>query len=179
MSTAESRPVSEPLVAIVMGVSGSGKSSVGEALAEHFGAEFVEGDQLHPKANVEKMAHGHPLNDDDRWPWLDKIGERLRDAADNHRSVIVSCSALKKAYRDRLRAAAGDGLIFIHLAGAYDLLDRRMKARPHHFMPASLLKSQFDTLEDPAGEEGAVVVSVEGSREEVVARAIAALEALR
>lgn len=178
MSTAESRPVSKPLVAVIMGVSGSGKSSVGKRLASRFDAEFVEGDDLHPKANVEKMARGHPLNDDDRRPWLDKIGETLKAASGEGRSVIVSCSALKKAYRDRLRAAAGDGLIFIHLAGDYDLLDRRMKARSDHFMPASLLESQFDTLEDPAGEEGVVVVSVEGTRDEVVARAIEKLEAL-
>lgn len=178
MSTAESPPVSKPLVAVVMGVSGSGKTSVGKRIAERFGAEFVEGDELHPTANVEKMAHGHPLTDDDRWPWLDRIGERLKEAVGKRRSVVVSCSALKKAYRDRLRSAAGRDLIFVHLAGDYDLLEARMKARPHHFMPASLLKSQFDALEDPAQEEGVVVVSVEGTRDEVVARAIGKLEAL-
>ncbi len=134
---------------VVMGVSGSGKSTVGEALAARLGLPFVEGDALHPKANVEKMSAGIPLDDDDRWPWLDVIGRRLAEAEGG---LVVSCSALRRAYRDRLRAAAGGPLHFIFLDGDFSRIHAQMRARSGHFMQASMLESQMATLESPVGE---------------------------
>ncbi len=133
---------------VVMGVSGSGKTSVGAALADRLQLPFVEGDSLHPQSNVARMSAGIPLTDADRWPWLDRIGERLAQAPGG---VVISCSALKKAYRVRLRAAAAP-LYFIFLDGAFDVLSTRMASRKGHFMPASLLESQLTTLEMPVGE---------------------------
>ena len=133
---------------VVMGVSGSGKTSVGSALADRLRLPFVEGDSLHPQSNVARMAAGIPLEDTHRWPWLDQIGERLAQAPGG---IVISCSALKRAYRDRLRAAAAP-LYFIFLDGAFDVLSARMASRKGHFMPASLLESQFATLESPVGE---------------------------
>ena len=162
----------------VMGVSGSGKTSVGERLARSYGVRFVEGDGLHSPANVEKMAHGIPLTDEDRWPWLDAIGAELRPPLAAGQGLVVSCSALKRIYRDRLRAAAGGTLIFVYLDGTKELLSKRMGARTGHFMPASLLESQLQTLEAPTGEPGVVTVEIDGSVEEIVARADAALQQL-
>ncbi len=133
---------------VVMGVSGSGKTSVGAALADRLQLPFVEGDSLHPQSNVARMAAGIPLSDADRWPWLDQIGDRLAQAPGG---VVISCSALKKAYRERLRAAAAP-LYFIFLDGAFDVLSTRMASRKGHFMPVSLLESQLATLETPVGE---------------------------
>ncbi|MBV2143217.1 gluconokinase [Falsochrobactrum sp. TDYN1] len=134
---------------IVMGVSGSGKSTVGEKLAEALELPFLEGDSLHPKANVDKMSSGIPLQDEDRWPWLDKIGERLTSAENG---IIISCSALKKSYRDHLRAASREALIFIFLDGSFEVLHEHMGHRTGHFMPVSMLESQLATLESPVGE---------------------------
>lgn len=134
---------------IVMGVSGSGKSTVGAKLAEGLALPFLEGDSLHPKSNVDKMAAGIPLQDEDRWPWLDKIGERLANAENG---IVISCSALKKAYRDRLRKAAGAPLIFVFLDGSFEVLHEHMGLRTGHFMPVSMLESQIATLESPVGE---------------------------
>ncbi|MCO4317805.1 gluconokinase [Phyllobacterium sp. 21LDTY02-6] len=134
---------------IVMGVSGSGKSTVGEAVAKGLGLPFVEGDVLHPKSNVEKMAAGIPLTDEDRWPWLRRIGRELAEA-DN--GIVVSCSALKKSYRDLLRQEAGGPLAFIYLDGSLEVLRDHMGKRTGHFMPLSMLDSQLATLEVPTGE---------------------------
>ncbi|WP_199194797.1 gluconokinase [Phyllobacterium phragmitis] len=134
---------------IVMGVSGSGKSSVGAALAEKLGLPFLEGDTLHPRSNVEKMSAGTPLTDEDRWPWLDLIGARLAQAPDG---IVISCSSLKKIYRDRLRQAAGSSLCFIFLDGSLADLREHMGHRTGHFMPLSMLDSQLATLEPPTGE---------------------------
>ncbi|MBD9373784.1 gluconokinase [Rhizobium sp. ARZ01] len=155
-----------------MGVSGSGKTSVAEALAQRLSLPFLEGDQLHPPANVEKMSKGVPLTDTDRWPWLDRIGDRLHAASAAGEGIVVSCSALKRAYRNRLRAAAGDNLSFLFLDGSRDLLLARMQARRNHFMPASLLDSQFATLEDPTGERGVVTVSIDAPLETIVENGI-------
>jgi len=144
--------------AIVMGVSGCGKTSVGEAVAIAAGAEFIEGDALHPAANVEKMSAGIPLTDGDRWPWLDIVGASVA----SHSPAVASCSALKRAYRDRLRSAVGRQLLFVFLRVDRNELESRMIARRNHFMPASLLDSQLATLEDPAGEPG--VLTVDGAR---------------
>lgn len=145
---------------IVMGVSGCGKSSVGALLAERLGLPFVEGDSLHPAANVEKMGKGIPLTDEDRWPWLETIGSLMAETLAKGEGIVVSCSALKKVYRERLRQATGGELSFVYLSGSYELLKERMGARTGHFMPLSLLDSQLATLEVPTGEPGVVTVDI-------------------
>lgn len=144
-----------------MGVSGTGKSTVGRALAETLGLPFVEGDDLHPPANVAKMAAGIPLTDADRAPWLDRI------AAELDRPVVITCSALKRSYRDRLRVAAPD-LVLVSLHGSPELLASRMAQRDGHFMPPSLLESQLATLEEPSADEDAIPVDVELRPDEIV-----------
>jgi gluconokinase len=134
---------------IVMGVSGSGKSSVGSAIANALALPFIEGDVLHPQSNVQKMAAGIPLTDEDRWPWLDTIGAQLAKA---EQGIVLSCSALKKIYRDRLRQAADGHLAFIFLDGSRQVLRDHMGKRTGHFMPVSMLDSQLSTLEPPTGE---------------------------
>jgi carbohydrate kinase (thermoresistant glucokinase family) len=146
-----------------MGVSGSGKTTVGAALADALGLRFVDGDALHPVANVTKMAAGIPLDDADREPWLDAIGAVLADGP-----VVVACSALKRAYRDRLRAAA-PRLELVFLEGARELLAARMGARPGHFMPTSLLDSQLATLEPPTEDEHPLTVDIATPVADIVA----------
>lgn len=166
MSTAESQPLSNaPRRMVLMGVAGSGKSTVGEALAARMRARYYDGDDLHPKANIEKMSRGEALTDDDRWPWLTKVGEALGKADD---TLIIGCSALKRSYRDRIRKEAGSAVTFIHLAGTREVIAGRMGARTGHFMPTSLLDSQFATLEPPAQDEHAVTVDIDQPLEGVV-----------
>lgn len=141
---------------IIMGVSGCGKSSVGEGLSARLGIPYRDGDDLHPTENVEKMRVGIPLTDEDRWPWLDRVAATLADDA----PVIVGCSALRRAYRDRLRAGAGGPVHFIHLTGSREVIAARMASRTGHYMPPSLLDSQFAVLEPPSPEE-ALAVSIE------------------
>jgi gluconokinase len=167
-----------PQAVIVMGVSGCGKSSVGEALAALLGLPFIEGDVLHPVSNVEKMAAGIPLTDEDRWPWLTVIGERMADALARGEGIIVSCSALKRIYRDHLRAATGGRLSFVYLEGSRELLGLRMAARTGHFMPLGLLDSQLATLEVPTGEPGVVTVSIDQPVEGIVADALEGLRTI-
>ncbi|MCJ9671056.1 MULTISPECIES: gluconokinase [unclassified Neorhizobium] len=162
---------SSPLAIVVMGVSGSGKTSVGEHLAARLGCAFVEGDRLHPEANVAKMAKGIPLTDDDRWPWLDLVGNELATARGRGESVVVSCSALKQTYRDRLRREAGGTLYFVFLTGDPKVLEQRMGARTGHFMPTSLLQSQLATLESPEHEAGVITVDVDASVDTIVSKA--------
>ncbi|MBY0364437.1 MAG: gluconokinase [Phreatobacter sp.] len=159
-----------------MGVSGSGKSTVGLGLADALGWDFRDGDSFHPPANVAKMRSGAPLTDDDRWPWLDAISRHVAELEDGGGHVVIACSALKRAYRDRLRAA-GARLRFIHLDGSFDLIDGRMRARRDHFMPPSLLESQFATLEAPAPDEKAVTVPIADDPEAIVATILARLAA--
>ncbi|MGK6314037.1 gluconokinase [Neorhizobium sp. DT-125] len=161
----------KPAAIVVMGVSGSGKTSIGERLAERLGCAFVEGDRLHPAANVAKMAEGIPLTDDDRWPWLDLVGRELAGARGRGESVVVSCSALRKSYRDRLRQASGGILYFVFLTGDPKVLEERMGARTGHFMPASLLRSQLATLESPEGEADVVTVDIDASLDHIVGEA--------
>jgi len=156
---------------VVMGVSGSGKSTIGARLAERLGIPFVDGDDLHPAANVAKMTSGTPLDDADRAPWLDAVGRVL--AAE---PTVVACSALKRTYRDRLRRAA-PGLALVVLHGDRALLAERMGHRPGHFMPTALLDSQLATLELPAPEERAIELDIAATPSELVDAAAAALAA--
>ena len=153
---------------VVMGVSGCGKSSVGEAMAGLLGIPYFDGDDLHPTGNVAKMAAGMPLTDEDRGPWLDRVAAVLAEQA----PVIVGCSALKRAYRDRIRAGAGGPVRFVHLAGSRAVIEARMAARTGHFMPAALLDSQFAALEPP-GRDEAITLDVAAPVEEIAARAVA------
>lgn len=178
MSEAERGPPGQaqqaPQALIVMGVSGSGKSTVGELLAQRLGWEMIEGDRLHPPANVEKMRRGVPLDDADRAPWLDKIGEQLRAWASAGRSGIMTCSALKRAYRDRILAARPD-VRFVFLKGSEELIRRRVSARRHEYMPASLLRSQFETLEEPLPGEPVITIDATDPPEVEVQRIIETL----
>jgi len=157
MSEAGPRPEKTCYAVVVMGVSGSGKSTVAEMLASRLGWEMTEGDRLHPPANVTKMRQGIPLDDGDRAPWLDRIGEQLKSWAAEGRSGVLTCSALKRAYRDRIRAARPD-VSFVYLKGSKELIRSRVAARHHEYMPASLLHSQFDTLEPPDPGEPVVTI---------------------
>jgi gluconokinase len=156
---------------VVMGVSGCGKSEAGGRLAQALGLPLVEGDSFHPPANIDKMRRGVPLDDADRAGWLDTLG---RELASRPGGAVLTCSALKAAYRDRLRAAA-PGLRFVHLALTPAQAQARVAARAGHFYPPSLVDSQFAALEDPAGEPGVVVVDASGPLDAVVAAALAGL----
>ncbi|MGV4793014.1 gluconokinase, GntK/IdnK-type [Rhizobium sp. F40D2] len=168
----------KPHAIIVMGVSGCGKSSVGEKLADALHLAFVEGDALHPAANVEKMSKGIALTDEDRMPWLDRIGGDIKASLEKGEGIIVSCSALKRIYRDRLRAAAGGNLFFVYLEGSKALLTQRMGERKGHFMPVSLLESQLATLEVPTGEQGVVTVDIDDTVQGIAATALEGLATL-
>jgi gluconokinase len=156
-----------------MGVSGCGKSTVASGLAKQLGGRFTDGDDLHSAANIAKMAAGLPLNDDDRFPWLDRVGDTLSNGTGPQ---IIACSALKRIYRDRIRAAAGGPVTFVCLQGPRDLLLKRMQAREGHFMPVALLDSQLATLELPDAAENAVIVSIDQPPDEIVSDAIRALK---
>jgi gluconokinase len=145
---------------IVVGVTSCGKTSVGAALAQRLGCAFIEGDALHPAANIAKMSRGDALTDDDRWPWLDSIGAALKAELDTGRGVIASCSALKRGYRLRLMQAAGRPLVLVFLDGDPALLAARIASRRGHFMPPSLLDSQLKTLERPGGDEAALRLDI-------------------
>jgi len=147
-----------------MGVSGSGKSTVGAALAGRSRVPFEDADDLHPSANIAKMARGEPLDDDDRWPWLELIGMWLVNHADGG---VIACSALKRKYRDQLRQHS-DNVEFLLLEGSREVIEQRQAARPGHFMPASLMTSQFATLEPLAPDEDGVVIDVDQSVDEIV-----------
>jgi len=147
-----------PLAIVVMGVSGSGKSTIGVRLARELGCAFLEGDQFHNIANVEKMRAGYPLNDEDRWPWLDSLGVAAGALLALGEPVVIACSALKRIYRRRLEARFGAPVLFVLLETDAGELARRIGARPEHYMPESLLKSQLDTLERPDSEEYSVTL---------------------
>ncbi|ACB96607.1 gluconokinase [Beijerinckia indica] len=166
-----------PHAIIVMGVSGSGKSTLGTLLAQALHVPYLEGDDFHSAENKAKMASGHPLDDADRWPWLDHLGQTLGQEARAAGAAIASCSALKHAYRQRLAQAAQLPLQIVFLDGDPAILSQRMQAR-HHFMPASLLASQCATLEPPAPGEQALTLSIEEPPEKLVAQAVAWLQAL-
>jgi gluconokinase len=149
------------IAVVVMGVTGSGKTTVGRLLADAFGGAFIDGDDLHTPEARAKMGAGVALTDDDRWPWLDRIGAELADGLAHGRPRIVACSALKRAYRDRLRAAAGPALRFVYLAAEPEAMRRRVGSRHGHYMPSSLVDSQFAALEAPENEGDVIEISAQ------------------
>jgi gluconokinase len=157
---------------VVMGVSGCGKSTVGRLLADGLGVHYVEGDELHPPENVARMAAGIALTDADRHGWLQAVAGQLVNATTEARGVVVTCSALKRRYRDQLRTGAADTR-FVHLHGARELLAARLSARTDHYMPPSLLQSQLDTLEPPGADERALSLPIDLPPEQLAAQALA------
>lgn len=161
-----------PLYVVVMGVSGCGKSTIAQKVASGIdNAIFVDGDDLHPQANIEKMSSGIPLQDSDRWPWLDIIRNRAGAALASGQSFVVACSALKKIYRQRLCSDGVNGR-FVYLDGSRELITKRQSAREDHFMPSSLIASQFDALEEPVDEPNVIRISIDQGIDEVVAEAL-------
>ena len=160
-------------ILVVMGVAGTGKSTVAGMLAKHLNWELQEGDDLHPPENVAKMAAGIPLDDDDRWPWLDAIAAWIRNKTERGEPGLVTCSALKRSYRDRLR---GPNVVFVFLNGSSEVIEARMARRQHHYMPLSLLHSQLATLEPPGSDENVLEVGLAGTPEEEVAEVLQALQ---
>ena len=159
-----------------MGVSATGKSTVGRRVADELGWDFIEGDDLHPPSNVVKMESGEPLDDADRAPWLEEINRVARAQAAADRNSVVTCSALKRTYRARLCASV-EAMFFVHLHASHEVLQPRMQQRARHFMPTGLLRSQFDTLEPLGEDEDGVVVDVTPGLDEVVGAAVAAVRA--
>lgn len=165
-------PGAEARVLVVMGVSGSGKSTLAATLADQLGWDLAEGDDMHPAANVEKMQAGTPLTDDDRWPWLDLVAAWIREHLESGSPGVVTCSALKRSYRDVLRAP---GVVFVHVAGDTGTIEQRMTARSGHFMPTSLLASQLATLEPPQPDEAHLTVAADRSPDEEAAEVVVRL----
>jgi len=156
-----------PNLIVVMGITGSGKSTVGATLAHQLGVDFVEGDDYHSPESVRHMASGIPLTDDDRASWLRALAARIREAHDAGNGLVVTCSALKRSYRDTLRAAAPE-LRFVFLNGSRSVIAKRLADRRGHYMPASLLDSQIATLEEPAGDEHAWSYDISASAQEII-----------
>ena len=158
---------------VVMGVAGCGKSTVGAAVAERIEALYLDGDDLHPEANIAKMSRGEPLTDDDRAPWLDEVGRSLQHIDG---ITLIGCSALKRLYRDRIRTAAGTPVAFLHLAGTRAVIAERMARREGHFMPLSLLDSQFAALEPLQNDETGLTVDIDRPFDDLVAAIAAAFD---
>lgn len=153
---------------VIMGVSGAGKSTIGARLAERLNRPLVEGDSLHPPANIAKMSKGIPLDDADRLPWLKAIAARIDEARKAHRPIVVTCSALKRSYRTTL-ADGHDDVGFVYLRGAKELIARRLAARTDHFMPPGLLDSQFAALQEPAADEPSIDVAIDATPDDILA----------
>jgi carbohydrate kinase (thermoresistant glucokinase family) len=180
MSTAPSPlPFEGARLIVVMGVSSSGKSTVGQALARRLHAPFLEGDKYHPEVNIEKMSAGIPLTDADRWPWLESLALAMHEAGDKKGVAVSACSALKRSYRDFMTEKAGEPILFVYLEGSKELIAARMRHRPHHFMPLSLLDSQFATLEPPATDENVLPVPVDEAIQKSVDMVVKALPYLK
>ena len=163
-----------PSVIVVMGVSGSGKTTVASLLAERLDWQFAEADSFHPAANIARMRDGIPLTDEDRWPWLDAIAAWIDAARASGQRCVITCSALKRAYRERLVHGHHD-VRFVFLKGEYGLVAQRVAARKGHYMPVALLQSQFDTLEEPGSGESPLAVSIELPPQSIVAEIVTAL----
>jgi gluconokinase len=164
-----------PGAIVVMGVSGSGKSTVGDALAKRLGWRYADGDKFHPASNVAKMSVGRPLTDEDRWPWLRAIAAEIDRLIAAGERAVIACSALRRAYRDILVHGRGD-IRIVYLAGTQALIAERLSHRKGHFMPPGLLASQFGTLEPPAADERAVTVSIDASIDMIVDEILRRLE---
>jgi gluconokinase len=165
--------VDEVVVLVVMGVTGTGKSTVAGLLAGLLGWDLEEGDDLHPDANVAKMRAGHPLTDEDRWPWLDRVAAWIQVHTQSGTPGIITCSSLRRSYRDRLR---GPGVVFVHLAGTKEEIQARLDRRLDHFMPASLLDSQLQALEPLQADERGVVIPLGGRPRDEVRRVLDRLQ---
>jgi gluconokinase len=174
-SAAVANTLAKPVIAVIMGVSGSGKTTVSALLAAALGCQFQEGDDLHPAANVEKMHSGTPLTDADRLPWLRKIAEEIDGWRARGESGVLTCSALERSYRDIIIGDRSD-LVLVYLKGSHDLIHRRMVARHEHFMPVALLDSQFATLQEPTLDEHPITVDVGGRPIEIVSEIVRQLE---
>lgn len=174
-SPALTHALTKPVIAIVMGVSGSGKTTVAVLLAAALGCQFQEGDDLHPAANVEKMSSGKPLNDADRLPWLQKIAAEIDGWRARGESGVLTCSALKRSYRDIIIGDRPD-VTLVYLKGDYDLIHRRMATRQGHFMPVNLLDSQFAALQEPTPDEQPIVVDVTRRPAEIITEIVHQLE---
>jgi gluconokinase len=162
---------------VVMGVSGAGKSTVGKLIAAHLVCPFRDADSFHPQANIEKMSRGEPLTDDDRWPWLQAIAAWIAEHRAADATCVVTCSALKRVYRDIVTARQSVDVQLIYLKGDFDLIAARLAARKGHFMPPALLKSQFDALEEPGADEHAIMVPIDAPPEEIARRVVTVLHA--
>jgi gluconokinase len=156
------------MIIVIFGVSGAGKTTVGKMLAEQLGWRFLEADDFHPAANIEKMRNGHPLTDEDRWPWLDYLRKQIEQLLSAGETAVLACSALKRAYRDRLRVS--DKVKFVFLRGDYALVEKQLRSRHGHFMNTALLQSQFDDLEKPQSDENVLTIELGRTPEEIVER---------
>jgi gluconokinase len=174
-SAALEHTVTRPVIVVLMGVSGSGKTTVAALLAAALGCQFQEGDDLHPRENVEKMRSGTPLTDADRMPWLRKIAEEIDGWRARGECGVLTCSALKRSYRDLIIGDRHD-VVLVYLKGSRDLIHRRMMARHEHFMPVALLDSQFATLEEPMPDEHPIIVDVGGKPAEIAHKIVCLLE---
>ena len=163
------------MILIAMGVSGAGKTCIGEMLAERLKCSFTDGDAFHSAANKEKMHNGIPLTDDDRWPWLRTIRAAIEEKQAAHEDAVFTCSSLKRSYRDILRAGDKD-VCFVYLKGSREVLQERLQTRTGHFFDPSLLQSQLDTLEEP-GDDEAITVSIELTPEEIVEETLSRIRA--
>jgi carbohydrate kinase (thermoresistant glucokinase family) len=174
-SAALAHAIAKPVIVVVMGVSGSGKTTVAALLAAALGCQFQEGDDLHPRENVEKMHGGTPLTDADRMGWLHKIAEEIDGWRARGESGVLTCSALKRSYRDII-IGSRPGVTLVYLKGSYDLIRRRMVARHEHFMPVALLDSQFATLQEPTPVEHPITVDVSGRPADIAVEIVHQLE---
>ena len=151
---------------IIFGVAGAGKTTVGKLLARELGWRFIEADDFHPAANIEKMRSGHPLTDEDRWPWLEQLRQQIERSLSTGENAVLACSALKRAYRDHLRVS--NEVKFVFLRGDYGLVEKQLRSRHGHFMDADLLQSQFDDLEEPQPDENVLTIQLGRTPQQIV-----------
>jgi gluconokinase len=154
------------VIAIVFGVSGAGKTTIGKLLAEQLGWRFLEADDFHPRVNIEKMRSGRPLTDEDRWPWLERLREQITYSLAAKGNAVLACSALKRAYRERLRVS--DEVRYVFLRGNYAVIEKQLRRRRGHFMNPDLLRSQFTDLEEPGSDENVLTIELGRTPQEIV-----------